>query len=655
MGVLVAGRWTARGVLRIAGPLALLAALAALRGLPGLEPSAPAWLERAGALAETSRSSGVPLTELLAPREDPRVGLSLLLLRAGVPPAWVARGAQALAFAAAAVALGLLGFGQGRGGSGRGLVAAFLLAASPVFLEGVRAASPELLLGAGFLALATRAGPGWAQGALLAWGLGWSPWAYLTLLPLAAWRAVAGGTRRGDALLALGVGLGGAFLLNPEALMHPVAWARGLVWQGALEGIGRGGLGFALARGLWPLWGTLHLAGLALVAAQAGSWPRRLRAGEAAPLVLLAVVILGLVSGCPHDAPLLILLPWCAGEAAASVEALAARAGGNRRRRIARVTLAAVAIALPLAVTLQRAGSVREPAPQAAAIDSWLASKLPEGGLVAHDMGVAPSPGGEIRYLEVPFHAVSPESERGAYWLGWYGTCRAILVSERMVVRFLRRAEEFPDVLHFFEEARSSALEEGLFGGQPGARVHALLLPPDRPPLGEGWRERLARGRAGGLQGAFLARLGGELVRAGEPGAASELLEAALAAGYEEVGLYLNLANAQLALDRPLDAGRWLDEARAKHPDSPEVLYNLGIVLSRVGYWDRAVETLGRLRQLWPRSGQAAYLLGVALAQRGAREPAIAMLEEALRLDPRLPQREAAERALEALRGESRP
>jgi len=474
------------------------------------------------------------------------------------------------------------------------------------------------------------------------------------LLPVALGALAGPREGRRAAWTTLGIGLLGAPALNPPALLQTLEWLRALLWQARLEGVLRSGIGFGLSRDAWPLWGSLHLPGLLLLAARVPGWSRRVLAGDAAPAAFAGVVVLGTLAGFPRELPLLLLLPWAASEAGAMAAAVAGTRASRGATALRALVLAAAVGALAATTIGRAAGNSGEP-PSTAEIESWLAERLPAGSLVAHDLGFAPSGGGELRFLPIPFHAVDPASERGAYWTGWYGACRGVVLSERMIVRFLRRAEEFPDVVAFYLDLRDQAVEERASGSRPGGRVRALLLPEGRGPLDEGWRERVALGPAGGLRGGFLATLGGELARGGALAEAIELLDAALAAGYADVGIHINLANAELALGRPLDAGRRLDDALLLYPDSPEVLYNLAIVMTRVGYWERAVETLSRLRPLWPRSAPAAYLLGISLANSGQPGAAERVLEEVLAIDPRFPRREEVERHLATLRAGRRP
>lgn len=612
----------------------------------------PAWLERATDVAHEMRANGRSFLGALEPLEDPRVAPAALLLARGVAAPDVA-----LLFGLAALGIALLGIalvarlpGEADGIASAGAV---LIASSLLWLQAMGEADPGLLLGVAFLWISRRGRPFWLVSLALAWGLGCSPWAWVTLLPLVLGRALLDARARRSTLAAAVTGVVLAFALNPPALLHPLAWLRAMHWEASLSSLGTSQASFGARPALGPILGSLHIPGALLLAINAIGWPGRVRAGELSPLVFAAVILLGLPSGFASPAPLLILLPWAACEAGGGMARAVrwARARG-RWRSLVGLAVVAVAVAPLLAHALTRP-AVRAATVPAAELDAWLRSRVPQHALVAHDLGFAPPDTSSLLYIAIPFHSIEPEMHRGAYWMGWYEACDAIVVSERMVARFLRHSEDYADIIRFYLDVRDRARAEQLFGERAGARIHAIILArAGSEPLGAGWHERVQRGPASGLQGSFLANLGGKLVQAGRAATGAQLLEAALASGYGEVGIYLNLANAELALDRPLEAGRWLDRALVAYPDSPEVRYNLGIVLTRVGYWERAIAVLTPLRQQWPKSAAVTHLLGVALANSGHPAAALALLEEVLALDPGFPQREAVLRQIETLRSE---
>jgi tetratricopeptide (TPR) repeat protein len=283
---------------------------------------------------------------------------------------------------------------------------------------------------------------------------------------------------------------------------------------------------------------------------------------------------------------------------------------------------------------------------------AWAESSFPAGSLMAFDAGLSPPDSSRLVWVGLPFHSLDPGVYRGAYWPGWFGACRGFVLSERIAQRYLDDAASPPEVLSFYEWARASAVEERAFGGPAGRRLRGLATGVGaRPALGEGWRDRVRRGAAEGLAGPFLAGLGGGLLRGGHAADGIALLEAAVDAGYTDIGLYLNLANGRLADGDVTEAGRVLEETVRRFPDSAEALYALGRVLVRVGYWQRAIPVLSGLRDRWPRFAPAAYLLGVALANAGQREAAATQLRGALELGLEEPQRSACREALDGLRG----
>lgn len=634
-------------------PWVLLGGLTLWGILAGLGDGPFEWLADAQRIvSRTGREGSRPL---LAPAAwtDPRAIPSALLLLLGGSAGLAARFLQLLTFACAAACVRAL---MSRGGTRGGVLAACILAGSPVLVRAVLEVDAHLVPGLLFLLVGQRRLPAWVRGVGVGWALGWSPWAWIGL-PV----AIAGGfmgparsRRDAAAVLILGIGLAGA--LWPQAVAHPADWLEGMLRKASAEGLG-GAPPFGVRLGFWPLWNTLHLPALLLVLGGAPGWPRRIRAGDWTPLACVIILLLALPSGFAQRAPLLLLLPWAAGEAgsawgrlASRLKAGSARPGGWQPRAAAGVLAAAAAVPLVVTSGMQFARPRGFDDARTAAW-SYLEENLSEGGLVAHDLALAPPEQSRLIWVPIPFHSTEPEVHRGAYWQGWYAGFKAVAVSERTVNRFLRRAEDSPEAVLFFLWIAEHARGERVFGEQPGQRVRVLLLPePAAEEMPAGWRERVSRGGAGGLQGDFLARLGGGLIRAGRAEAGADLLAEALDAGYEDLGIYLNLGSGYLKLGRPLDAGRVLEQGSARYPDSADLLYNLALALFEVGYWDRAVRTLDRLRELWPRSARVTYLLGVSLANSGREGAARALLQEALTLDPDAEQRQRIVAALETLR-----
>jgi tetratricopeptide (TPR) repeat protein len=637
-------------------PALLFVALAIALGCftPGAAGPA-AWLERAGSVQTQLRERGASLPAILDPVEDPRVGPAALAMRVGLPAGATRLLARLAALLAGLCALAVIMKRSATGSGGR-WISAFMLAASPIWLRAVLEGDPGVLLGLAVLLIGDGLLPAWLSGIALAWALGWSPWAWVTLLPIALARCLDPRVERRGAIAAVAIGVLLFACLNPPGLLHPVRWLEAMRWAGRLSSLGVGRTSFAVATGLWPLLGSLHVAGAMLLVPAALHWPRRMRAGDLRPLVFVASLLLALPSGFASATPILIVLPWAAREAGGGAQQLLVWARlGSRAGRIGRTALVLITLVPLLAVSLGSARRLAAREPLNERVDAWLRDVAPAGALIAHDMGFAPPTSTPLRYLSIPFHAIDPASEAGAYWTGWYAACDAIVISEKLVLRFARSPQSFPEVERFYLDLRARAREDHLFGTEPGSRLRVILqkAADAKGSLGDGWRERVRRGAGSGLTGGFLASLGGQLVQGGRGVAAAELLDEALASGYTEVGIYLNLANAELALERPMEAGRVLDEALGRYPDSPEVQYNLGRVLVRVGYWDRAVAVLTRLRAQWPQSAAVAYLLASALVQTGYTKSATELFEEALTLNPTAAEREAAQRQLAALRGQA--
>jgi tetratricopeptide (TPR) repeat protein len=638
----------------LAPALALVALAMALGFFAPRAGEPAAWLERAASVQTQVRDRGASLLALLDPIEDPRVGPAAIAMRLGLSASatrYLVRIAALLAGLAALVII-LTRRKNGRGGR---WLSAFMLAVSPIWLRAMLEGDPGVALGLAVLLIGDGLLPAWVSGLLLAWALGWSPWAWVTLLPIALARSLDRRVERRGAITTVAIGVLLFACFNPPGLMHPLRWLEAMRWEGRLSGLGVAQMTFGVAAGIWPLIGSLHVAGTALLVPAAAGWPRRMRAGDLRPLVFVASMLLALPCGFASVTPILLFLPWAAREAGEGADQLLVWGRlGSRGGRIAIAALALVTLVPLLALSLGSARRLTAREPLSERVDAWLQDAFPSGALIAHDMGYAPPASTRLRYLPIPFHAIDPASEAGAYWSGWYTACDAYVISEKMVLRFARSPQSLPDVERFYLDLRARASEERIFGSEPGSRLRVILQPADRQGrLGDGWRERVQRGTAGGLSGAFLASLGGQLVQSGRSIVAAELLAEALASGYADVGIYLNLANAELALERPLEAGRVLDEAIGRYPDSPEVQYSLGRVLVRAGYWDRAVQVLTRLRKEWPQSAAVTYLLASALVQTGYTKSAIDLFEETLTLNPTTAEQEAAQRQLAALRAQA--
>ena len=640
----------ARGF-RWGGPLCLFALLAVWRWVTSAGAEDGAWLERSLAVSRQWAEQGVGLLRSLGPVEDPRVASAAALLRLGLGEPIVAALFRVLGVALGALAV--LGLARSRR-EGAHPISAWLLAASPLWVESCVRGDPHVALGAIFLSLGAVILPPAVAALALAWALGWSPWAWATLLLLPVGMLLDRERRkRAFALLASGIVL--LWVLDPPAALHPTRWLAAILQQGSVAGFGSGLVPFGAARGGWPALGALHLPALGLLLWAARSWPERARRGDFAPLACVSAVALGMPSGLTYAAPLLILLPWGAREAGGALADLTHRARASRGWRPVLRALPVVLIVPLLALCAWRwtRGSDRAGAREAALL--WTETNIAPRSLVACDADVAPPDSSRLIWLSLPFHSLDPTIYRAAYWPGWFGAFRGFVVSERLMGRYLAGGDTPPEVLDFYLWLKRSAAREHVVGDAPGRRLHVLELPAESSSaLGEGWRARLRAGEAGGLPGGFVAALGGALIQGGHSGDGTLLLEEALAAGYRDVGIYLNLASGRIAAEKLADAGQTLEEALKAHPDSPELLYNFGLVLTRVGYWERAIQVLSRLRQHWPRSPETAYLLGLALANTGRVDGARRVLREALDLGLAGQQRQACLEQIDHLQGTTR-
>jgi Flp pilus assembly protein TadD len=101
--------------------------------------------------------------------------------------------------------------------------------------------------------------------------------------------------------------------------------------------------------------------------------------------------------------------------------------------------------------------------------------------------------------------------------------------------------------------------------------------------------------------------------------------------------LYKSLAEAQLlrTLERWKDARALLMQALEQHPQDTDLLYELAMVLERMGRHDEMERHLRRIIELRPDHPHAHNALGYSLADRGIRlEEAYRLIERALALSP---------------------
>lgn len=226
----------------------------------------------------------------------------------------------------------------------------------------------------------------------------------------------------------------------------------------------------------------------------------------------------------------------------------------------------------------------------------------------------------------------------------------AFVINERMVIRCLKEPEKSREMLNFFQDLTTETVGDVAFGDEVERRSRVLLVTPSpTSELGQDWRMRLTRGPGGGLDGNWLATLGLAYLEMGKPELCAELLEEALSAGYQNMGIYINLANTFMAIGHTNEAGRVLDEGILKYPDSPEMLYNLAVVLVKGERWNRAVQTLARLQKHWSNSAEVALMLGLSMINDEHPQNAAVQLRKALRLNPTPAEKAEIERLLRHL------
>ncbi|MFM8928072.1 MAG: tetratricopeptide repeat protein [Betaproteobacteria bacterium] len=141
-------------------------------------------------------------------------------------------------------------------------------------------------------------------------------------------------------------------------------------------------------------------------------------------------------------------------------------------------------------------------------------------------------------------------------------------------------------------------------------------------------------GQAAGLE--VQSRRALILARQGKLDQARALIRSAPQANAAEA-LGKLLAEAQLlrTLDRWKDARSVLMRAREQHPQDTDVLYELALVLERMGQHEEMERHLRRILELRPDHHHAYNALGYSLAERGVRlEEAQRLIERALELAP---------------------
>ena len=134
--------------------------------------------------------------------------------------------------------------------------------------------------------------------------------------------------------------------------------------------------------------------------------------------------------------------------------------------------------------------------------------------------------------------------------------------------------------------------------------------------------------------------LGDLHVKLGDGPRAREALERALQLAHGQkppIADFLNLSHAYRLLERPIDAWRVADRAKAVHPEAPEVYDELGIVFGELGRLAEAIVAFQRAIELNPANADTNIRLAVTLLESGRRPEAYAALARALAPKPSYP------------------
>jgi tetratricopeptide (TPR) repeat protein len=129
-------------------------------------------------------------------------------------------------------------------------------------------------------------------------------------------------------------------------------------------------------------------------------------------------------------------------------------------------------------------------------------------------------------------------------------------------------------------------------------------------------------------------RLARALEARGEAALAVEQLEAARAQAPDDIGLIVELAQAQTGLRRFDAAERELKRGLKLDPESSDVYLALGVISLRRGLYNQAEQELKRAVDLNPENGSAYYYRGEALNQLSRTDEALDVLGRAAQLQP---------------------
>ncbi|HTM34918.1 MAG TPA: tetratricopeptide repeat protein, partial [Vicinamibacterales bacterium] len=145
-----------------------------------------------------------------------------------------------------------------------------------------------------------------------------------------------------------------------------------------------------------------------------------------------------------------------------------------------------------------------------------------------------------------------------------------------------------------------------------------------------------AASKAGAIDAASLAALGGYLQEAGNLQRSVEVLEAARAVNPAEMEVYEKLGITYTRIGRIEDAHRMFAHMLSVTPNSSTTYNNLGSLFLTERKWIEAEQALSKAIELDPSMANAHNGLGVAYAQQGDFDRAIGEWQQALKLRPDL-------------------
>lgn len=526
------------------------------------------------------------------------------------------------------------------------VLAAVLLAISPLWLRDIFDPGPGIFWGMALLVVLSRDLPVWIRVCGLGAHVATSPLGVPLLLGAVAsslFSAREEDRRRWASTLVLS--LPAACLWNPEILLVWSSWWDGAIWHLRLLGF-LGPMPEPYIQQVNPLTLIPRELGYAVPIVVGAGLVRRLRFIREPESLMTLFLFAGLLSatlwGRLERRDLVALAPFLAmlaGDGALWLWDGARAWIQPAARRAAALVLLALVLVPVGAGGVGEIGSWTKPSAEKACL-AWLETNVKNGEWVVVDPSapaprvirspIGPGEDDQPRYLRIPTHRLRPDLYRAGFWSGWYLPFDHLVLSARTVGPLLEKQERYRDILSFYTDALMNLPEEATFGGEGwrDPKISILSLPGDS--LGQGWMERLQAGPMEGLRPDFLQSLGSALGEVGASDEALVLLTRSLSMGNRSASLFVSLGALHLTRREYKDAVAVLNQGLELFPDHPILLHNLGLSYARGGLARRAVRIYGRLLTVAPWNHEARLDLAAALLLDGQEERARRVLEDYL-------------------------